>query len=246
MKRIILSASLLALSASAAWAQGTTTAPTYRPTGPAISPTYPPMGPGTTPVPAPTYQPTGPATAPAPAPTYQPTGTTTAPMYGTTSTQASEARRDVPPYTPEVGPRQGDWEAIIGGSGTSSDKFDNNTIGATGSIGYYVLKFLPVRLQQSFAANFGGHVNDRFQYATTGAIDLQAPLGRFQPFIGGFGGYSYGFRHSWLVGPEAGIKYYVNESTFLQGLFQYGLLTDKDYQLDEGRATYTIGIGFNF
>ncbi len=229
MKRILMSVSLLALSASAAWAQGTMTSPTY---------TQPPA-----PAPAPGY---GRPVAPAPAPTTaQPTGTT-APAYGQTSTQATSPQRDVPPYTAEVGPRQGDWEAFIGGSGTSSNKFDNNTLGATGSIGYYVLKFLPVRLQQQFAADFGKHVNDRFQYATTGAIDLQAPLGRFQPFVGGFGGYGYGFRHSWLVGPEGGIKFYVNESTFLQGLFQYGLVADKDYDVKDGRATYSIGIGFNF
>jgi hypothetical protein len=223
-----MSVSLLALSASAAWAQGTTTPPTY---------TQPPA-----PAPAPTYRPPAPAPAPT---TAQPTGTPT-PAYGQTSTQATSPQRDVPPYTAEVGPRQGDWEAFIGGSGISSEKFDRNAIGATGSIGYYVLKWLPLSLRQSFLADFGKHVNDNFQYATTGAIDFQAPLGRFQPFIGGFGGYGYGANYSWLTGPEAGIKFYVNESTFLQGLFQYGLIADKDFEVDDGIATYSIGIGFNF
>jgi hypothetical protein len=218
MKRILLSVSLLALSASAAWAQGTTTAPTYPPTGP--------------------------ATAPAPAP--KPTGTTT-PAYGQTSPQTTSGPQgSVPPYTPEVGPRQGDWEAFIGGSGTSDDKFNRNALGVNGSIGYYALKWLPVSLRQSFLATFGDHVNDNFQYSTTGAIDLQAPLGRFQPFIGGFGGYAYGANYSWLTGPEAGIKFYVNESTFVQGLFQYGLIADKNFEVDNGVAVYSIGFGFNF
>lgn len=216
MKRIILSVSLLALSASAAWAQGTMTSPTY---------TQPP--------------------APAPAPTTaQPKGTT-APAYGQTQA-TSGPQGDVPPYTAEVGPRQGDWEAFIGGSGTSAEKFDSNAIGVDGSIGYYVLKFLPVSLRQSFLADFGKHVNDNFQYSTTGAIDLQAPLGRFQPFIGGFGGYAYGANYSWVTGPEAGIKFYINESTFLQGLFQYGLIADKNFEVDNGVAVYSTGIGFNF
>ena len=233
MKRIILSASLLALSASAAWAQGTTTAPYGQPTVPPPAPTYQPPGPGTAPAPAPTYgRPTAPTAAP-----------TTAPP---TATQASSPQRDVPPYTSEIGPRQGDWEAFIGGSGTSSDKFDRNALGATGSIGYYVLKFMPVRLQQSFVANFGDEVNNEFEYATTGAIDFQAPLGRFQPFLGWFGGYAYGTEYSWVTGPDAGIKFYVNESTFLQGLFQYGLLADKNFEWDDGRAVYSVGIGFNF
>jgi hypothetical protein len=221
MKRILLSVSLLALSASAAWAQGPTTAPT----------------PG---------QPTGPATVPPPAPTTAPPTTTTRPTPGPTPTQVSGPQADVPPYTAEVGPRQGDWEAFIGGSGTSDDKFNRNAIGVNGSIGYYALKWLPVSLRQSFVATFGDHVNDNFQYSTTGAVDLQAPLGRFQPFIGGFGGYAYGANYTWLTGPEAGIKFYVNESTFIQGLFQYGLIADKNFEWDDGVAVYTIGAGFNF
>lgn len=222
MKRILLSVSLLALSASAAWAQGATPAPTYS-------------------------QPTGPAVVPPPAPTTgQPTTTTTRPTPAPTPTQASGPQGSVPPYTPEVGPRQGDWEAFIGGSGTSDDKFNRNALGVNGSIGYYALKWLPVSLRQSFLATFGDHVNDNFQYSTTGAIDLQAPLGRFQPFIGGFGGYAYGANYSWLTGPEAGIKFYVNESTFILGIFQYGLIADKNFEWDDGIAVYSVGAGFNF
>jgi hypothetical protein len=224
MKRILLGVSLLALSATAAWAQGTTTGPTYG--QPAVAP-----------------PPAPPTAAP---PTGQPMGPTTRPTYGQPSTQASTPKGDVPPYTAEVGPRQGDWEAFIGGSGTSDDEFKRNALSVSGSIGYYVLKFLPISLHQSFGAVFGGHVNDNFQYSTTGAVDLQAPLGRFQPFIGGFGGYAYGANYSWVTGPEAGLKFYVNESTFIQGLFQYGLIADKNFQWNDGVAVYTIGAGFNF
>ena len=218
MKKIALGISLVALSASAAWAQGPTTGPT----------TVPPP----------------PPRAAQPAPTMPPAATTTtAPTYGKT---AAAPQRDVPPYTAEVGPRQGDWEGFIGGTGTSNGEFNDNALGVTGSIGYYVLKWLPLSLRQSFAANFGGDVNDNFQYSTTGAIDLQAPLGRFQPFIGGFGGYGYGANYSWLTGPEAGIKFYVNESTFILGIFQYGLIADKNFEWDDGVAVYSIGMGINF
>ena len=169
--------------------------------------------------------------------------TTTAPTYGKT---AAAPQRDVPPYTAEVGPRQGDWEGFIGGTGTSNGEFNDNALGVTGSIGYYVLKWLPVSLRQSYVGRFGSKVNDRNDFATSIGADFQAPLGRFQPFLGWFGGYAYGTEYSWVTGPDAGIKFYVNESTFLQGLFQYGLLADKDYEWDDGRATYSIGIGFNF
>jgi hypothetical protein len=210
MKRIIFGVSLLALSASAAWAQGTTTAPTTAPT------------------------------------TGQPTTTTTRPTYAQPSAQAAGPQADVPPYTAEVGPRQGDWEAFIGGSGTSDGEFNDNSVGVNGSIGYYALKWLPVSLRQAYVATFGDNVNDRNQFATTVGADFQAPLGRFQPFLGGFVGYTYGHTTSGLAGPEGGIKFYVNESTFIEGLFQYGWLFDKNLDWENGRAAYTIGVGFNF
>ncbi len=182
MKRIILSASLLALSASAAWAQGTTTAPLRQPHGACSGADVPAHRAG--------YGACSGADVPAHSAGYGANVPSTSPQ------------RDVPPYTAEVGPRKGDWEAFIGGSGASTNEFDNNALGVNGSIGYYVLKWLPLSLRQSFAANFGGDVNDNFQYSTTGAIDLQAPLGRFQPFIGGFGGYGYGSRL--FVGDRSG------------------------------------------
>jgi hypothetical protein len=217
MKKIALGISLVALSASAAWAQGQTAGPT----------TVPPP-------------PRGAQTAPTPAPAATPT---TAPTYGKT---AAGPQRDVPPYTSEVGPRRGDWEGFIGGSGTSNGEFNSNTLGVSASVGYYVLEWLPVSLRQSALTNFGSRVNDQWAFATTGAVDFQAPFGRFQPFLGGFAGYSYGDQNSGLAGPEGGIKYYVNESTFVQGLMQYGWLFDKTLDWDNGRATYTIGLGWNF
>ena len=217
MKKVILGVSLLALSASAAWAQGQTTGPT----------TAPPPGPRPT---APMAAPAAPLAA---APKYQPS--------------ASHPQRDVPPYTAEIGPRQGDWEGFIGGSGSSSSgEFNDNSLGVSASIGYYVLSWMPVSLRQAVATSFGSNVEDVWDFATTAAVDFQAPLGRFQPFIGGFAGYSYGDQSSALAGPEGGIKFYVNESTFIQGLMQYGWLFDKSFELDEGRAVYTIGMGFNF
>ena len=214
MKKVILGVSLLALSASAAWAQGQTTGPT----------TAPPPGP----------KPTAPAAAPA------------TPPAATPKPSAAYPQRDVPPYTAEVGPRQGDWEGFLGGTGTSNGEFNDNTIGVTGSVGYYVTKWLPVTLRQNYITTWGSRVNDQHDFATTGAVDFQAPFGRFQPFIGGFGGYTYGDQNSALAGPEGGIKFYVNESTFIQGLMQYGWLFDKTFDWDNARAVYTIGLGWNF
>jgi len=162
------------------------------------------------------------------------------------STAFAQGQGDVPPYTAEIGPRQGDFEVFLGGTGTSNGEFNDNALGLSASFGYYALEWLPVSLRQSYVTRFGGRVNDRNDFATSVGADFQVPLGRWQPFAGGFVGYSYGDQNSGLAGPEAGIKVYVNESTFIQGLMQYGWLFDKTLDWDNGRAVYTIGAGFNF
>ena len=157
-----------------------------------------------------------------------------------------QSQGDIPPYTAEIGPRQGDWEAFGGGTGTSNGEFNDNAMGVTVGIGYYALKWLPVSLRQSYVSRFGSRVNDRHDFATTVGADFQAPLGRWQPFLGGVVGWTYGHENSGVAGPEGGIKVYVNESTFIEGRLRYGWLFDKDLAWDNGRAVYTIGAGFNF
>lgn len=167
-------------------------------------------------------------------------------LSATAAFAQGQSQGDVPPYTAEIGPRQGDWEGFVGGTGTSNGEFNDNALGVTGSIGYYVLKWLPVGINQSYVTRFGSRVEDNHDFSTTASVDFQAPLGRWQPFIGGFAGYSYGDQNSGLAGPEGGIKVYVNESTFIKGLMQYGWLFDKTFDWDNARAVYTIGMGFNF
>ena len=79
-----------------------------------------------------------------------------------------QSQGDIPPYTAEIGPRQGDWEAFVGGTGTSNGEFNDNAMGVTGSIGYYALKWLPVSLRQSYVSRFGSRVNDRHDFADHG------------------------------------------------------------------------------
>ena len=158
----------------------------------------------------------------------------------------SKPGSDVPPYTAEVGPRKGDWEAFLGGTGTSNGEFNDNTIGVTGSVGYYVLKWLPVRLNQSYITTWGSRVNDQHRFSTTGAADFQAPLGRFQPFLGGFVGYSYGDQQSGLGGPEGGIKFTSTKARSFRGSCSTVFCSTKISIGTTAEPLYTIGAGWNF
>jgi hypothetical protein len=157
----------------------------------------------------------------------------------------------MPPYTFEPGPRQGDWEAAISVSGASNNEFGGNAIGAEGSIGYYVLKMLPITLRQNGAFAFGGDFTDSWTLATRIFADYQYNNGNwFQPFIGvGFGGvYGRHVDQSLVFAPNAGAKMYVNESTFVQARFEWDwtFTADKNSEFNEGAALYGIGVGWNF
>jgi len=183
-------------------------------------------------------------------PAFAQTGTTTtAPR--TTTAASMPAGAPMPPYTYEPGPRQGDWEAAVSASGASNNEFGGNAIGAEGSIGYYVLKMLPITLRQNAAFAFGSDLTDQWTLATRVFADFQYNNGNwFQPFIGiGFGGvYGRQVDQSLVLAPNAGAKMYVNESTFVQARFEWDwtFTADKNSGFDEGAALYGIGVGWNF
>lgn len=74
----------------------------------------------------------------------------------------------------------------------------------------------------------------------------QFDYGKWQPYLGlNFGGiYGAGVDSAALAGPEVGIKYYVNESTFLFGNMAYEVKLDNC--CDGGNVPQSVGIGFNF
>lgn len=149
------------------------------------------------------------------------------------------------PYTADPGPRAGDYEATLTGSGLSDDSFDDNNLGVTGSIGYFLTENWLVALKQSVQTNATGGSNlvsgrSVFQAA------YQFDIGRLQPYIGMNIGATYGagFKDSATIGPELGLKYYVNESTFLYGNMAYELPVEEC--CNEGTVPYAFGVGFNF
>ena len=171
-----------------------------------------------------------------------------APEYRTTTTPDATTQEGVqiPPYEPERGPRAGSWEATFGGIGASLDQFDNNRVGAGASLGYYITPWLPVGVRQSVFWEWGSDLTDSSAGISRAFIDFQAPLGAFQPFIGGIIGAQYGKNvdEKLIYGPEGGIKYWLNESTFMYGLFEWHAQEGEAF--DNGNAVYTIGFGLNW
>ena len=148
--------------------------------------------------------------------------------------------------------QQGDWELTLSGAGSNDKDFDTGGFNVQANLGYYIIDSLELSLRQGV-----GYVNtgddDAFTGSTRIAIDYHFDLDRWQPFIGANIGYLYGsddYEESFIAGPEAGVKYFVNDTTFIFGTVGYDFLfedtDDADDAIDDGQFVYGLGIGFKW
>lgn len=165
---------------------------------------------------------------------------------GTDSVRSeTAATSEMPPYTPDPGPRAGNWEATLTGTGQSSDDFDDSNFGMTGSLGYYFTKNFVLTFKQGLNYDDVGNsslVNGRSIIQPAYQWDLK----RWQPYLGLNVGaiYGAGVDDEAVFGPEGGVKYFVNESTFIFGSISYEMLVDEC--CSDGIIPYSVGIGFDF
>lgn len=169
------------------------------------------------------------------------------PVIALTSSTAFAQSATTPPYTPEVGPSAGDFEVKLSGSGTSTNSFDANAFGATGSLGWYWLDWLEPGFQQSVAFSVGDKVSDQIAGTSSAFLDFVAPLDRWRPYVGLTLGILYGNKDvdtEGLWGFRGGVKYYVAEATFIDLGASYTPTFNDAF--DDASLNYTVGVGFNF
>ncbi len=142
--------------------------------------------------------------------------------------------------------KQGDWELTLNGSGTSSDDFDSNGIAVSGGLGYFLTDQFEIGGRQSITFASVEDGDDVFAGSTRAFLDFHFDLDRWQPFIGASAGYTYGddIDDKWIAGLEAGVKYFVNSTTFIFGSFGWDFSLEDS--IDDGNWVYSLGIGFRF
>lgn len=151
-----------------------------------------------------------------------------------------------------AGPQAGDWEVTLSGSGTSDKDFDTNALGIQGSVGKYMLPNVLVGVRQSLSWAESSNDEDTVSGATRAFADYVFDLGRWRPYIGASLGGIYGenVNDSFFAGPEAGLKYYADNNTFIYAQTEYQFTfqdsDDVDEAFDDGGWAHAIGIGFNF
>jgi len=144
-----------------------------------------------------------------------------------------------------------DWEFTLSGSGSNDKKFEAGSFGISGSIGYFFTKELELSLRQSVDYADNGD-SSAWSGSTRVALDYHFHIGRFVPFIGANIGYVYGehVADTWEAAPEAGVKFFVNATTFIYGTVEYEFFFRNGGEagrgFDNGQFVYSIGIGFRW
>ncbi|MDB5288962.1 MAG: hypothetical protein JWL69_203 [Phycisphaerales bacterium] len=147
---------------------------------------------------------------------------------------------------------RGPFELTLSGSGANGPKFDGFTAAANGSIGFYFNDNFELSGRQSIA--YSDIAGESWDASTRVALDFHLPLGdqgQFVPFVGGNIGYVYGdaVHDTFEAAPEAGIKFYVNATTFIFVSMEYQFFFDRHSTtkaFSDGQFIYGLGLGFRF
>lgn len=141
-----------------------------------------------------------------------------------------------------AGFQKGDWALTLSGEGTSSKDFDNSQFNLNVAPSYFLTNEFELGVRQNVS------YSDGFSGATTAFVDYNIRLENHKlvPYVGVSLGYAYGenLPDTWTLGPEVGVKYFVNDTTYLYGNAAYKF--DLDDGFDSGAFVYGVGIGFRF
>jgi hypothetical protein len=151
------------------------------------------------------------------------------------------------------GARHGSKEITLSGTGTNNNDFDAGSFGVTGSYGYFFTDGLELSLRQTVSWAGANNSDDSWSGATRIAADYHfLPQSRWRPFVGVNVGYIYGdsVNNTATIGPELGLKYFVNDTTFIIAQTEYQVFIDSGDDVseafDDGAFQHTIGLGFIF
>ena len=144
----------------------------------------------------------------------------------------------------------GDFSLTLGGSGANSNDFDGVTWSVNGELGYFLTKEAEIGIRQGIAySDFAG---SNWSGATVVFFDYNFDLGRIVPYVGANIGYIYGdnVNDTWEAGPEGGVKFFVNSTTFIQLSVAYEFFFDSSDNIGDafgdGQWVYGLLIGFRF
>jgi hypothetical protein len=146
---------------------------------------------------------------------------------------------------------EGDKEITLSGQAANGTDLDGVIIGVNGSLGYFITDNLELGVRQSLTyTDFG--VPSSLNGSTRVAADFHFDMEAWQPFVGANFGYVYGdaVSDTFEAAPEAGVKWFVNSTTFIFAMVEYQFFfdaaEDADNAFEDGQFLWSLGIGFRF
>ena len=144
---------------------------------------------------------------------------------------------------------QGDKVVTLNGTGQSDRGFDNTAFNISGSLGYFLTDRIEAAIRQAVGFSDVGDGN-HWMGSTRVALDYDFDLGRVWPFVGGNIGYAYGrgVNDTGVIGPEVGVRVFVNNTTFIVGSAEWDFLFDNGSHntIKDSFFNYSLGIGFRW
>ena len=152
----------------------------------------------------------------------------------------------------QAAPAAGDREVTIQGTGTSRQRFRQQRLFRAGQL--WLVHERPRRMGSPPVGDHDQHqrTDASWNGGTFVFYDWHFDADAWQPYIGASLGYLYGedTNETFGAGPELGVKYYVQDKTFINASAQYQFLFDDSDQIDDvyddGAIFYGLGIGYNF
>jgi hypothetical protein len=152
----------------------------------------------------------------------------------------------------QAAPEQGASELLVSGGFFHAEGSDSGNLNADLSYGFYLTPGWQVGLRQALNYNFIDDARDFWVATTSPFINYHFRLTPIVvPYLGAFMGLVWNDRDtSGTVGPQAGIKFFVHERTFLNLGYRYEWFFDHIDTIDDntsrGNHVFNIGVGFTW
>ncbi len=147
--------------------------------------------------------------------------------------------------------QMGDQELTLSGSGSSGNDFDTTNLSFDLGYGYFFNQSWEGLIRQSL--NVTDQPGDNaYNAATRVGLDYNFNMQNLRPFLGATIGYLYGdgVEESFIAGPEAGMKAFLSDSTFVIVAVGYDFIfddaNDADDAFDDGVYNYRLGFGYRW
>lgn len=122
----------------------------------------------------------------------------------------------------------------------------------SGSVGYTIADQVEVGVRQQLGFTLRNNAGDTWNGATQGVLDFYLINDTIAPYVGGSAGWIYGdtVEEDVLLGPEAGVKFFLQPDAFLDVRAQYLFLLDARDDFDDAFKTgswfYGLNMGMTF